>query len=504
MKLLNQLLLGIVLCSFHFTMAQQATFTEEYTYDKRAVPLELLAQDDNGYYFIFGNGKRGQGHKSIVRYTSELHPTENELTFEDEVKNPKTIGLIPSDDDALIIFREYHNSAKVYKLLHVDPFNMEITNQEVLATIIVDSGFNSIEEFFVDDNGNAQLLYSQPQPNSELQKYSIIGFNSEQQQTGRHDYEMLYTAKQLRLQYGLVSGNKLLLLAAKARTKKAGSDFRRKNYDIVLFEFKDGKVEEKLVIPADDKHLSQLQMLQQDNGDIIIYGFYASRNVAGISGSLFYRINEAGEVITDHAQPLSFQFFIKNLKENQAAIVSKNYTKGDYTSLNFVIQDIVEVDEDFIIIGERNWAFQSYGIWYYQSMDIAAVKINGKTGEIIWDQKIGKNNSNTGNSLYSYFCSVLDGENISFFYNGNEENLDYVNGKAKAAFGNNNDAIMMVNLDVNSGEYYRKVLLNSDEKGPYRIRPSLHFINSENENIIFSQDFSNVKNQRFLKIELDD
>jgi len=495
-SLFNQLLLGMALCSFQFAIAQHTNFSDEYSY-KRAIPLELLDQDEGGYYFLFGQGKYGYGNKSIVKYSADLKPTDKSLTLIKEgLLETKTIATLPSNENVTLVVREEFNDDKTYKILHIDPTNMQLIKEDTLATISVRDGLNSFEDFVFDSAGNSQLVFSQAQANKEKQKLSVMSFGSDHKEISQREYELAYNSKQLiYIQGGIYNGN-FILLALKTKSNLQNYDLIHKNFDIILFEFNNGKVIEKVVIPAQDKYLIGTSYKKLDNGDLIIYGGYSYKYTLGVAGLFFYRINEDGELITSHNEDFSKDFLLKNLSDKKINKVEERIDDSNYAERFLAIQDIIEIEDDFIILAEKSWSTGSYTSRLYNSHDIAAIRINGKTGKIMWAEKVAKNNSHT-NPIYTSYTSVLYDKSLYLIYNGSESNLDYKEGSPKPAFGKTS-AMILTKLDTETGDYTRLLLYNKLEKGYHRLRPGLHFLTNENENVIFSQDYSNVRKQRFL------
>ncbi|MDG5491936.1 hypothetical protein [Psychroserpens sp. SPM9] len=83
----------IITCLFAFvcfhtlnaqdTVQFQVEYGSIFKNDKREIPTDIIAKDDNGYYLLYAEGRFGQGDDiSLRQFDLNLTPTCKEIEFD--------------------------------------------------------------------------------------------------------------------------------------------------------------------------------------------------------------------------------------------------------------------------------------------------------------------------------------------------------------------------------------------------------------------------------------
>lgn len=152
-------------------------------------------------------------------------------------------------------------------------------------------------------------------------------------------------------------------------------------------------------------------------------------------------------------------------------------------------------------MAEQIWSFTyNYATTYYHH-DIAAIKLDSE-GNMLWANRIGKRNDKPNVPIYSSYFPVYKNNNVFLLYNCSEKNLNHTTGHLANYFTDFDKAFIATRIDLNTGNYRRKTVINNTKLEGITIRPSLYNWIDDNTLLMFGQDIDNLKNQRFIKLKL--
>ena len=286
-------------------------------------------------------------------------------------------------------------------------------------------------------------------------------------------------------------------------TDRITYDMNHGNYDYMLYSLIDGEYNMINRIKANGNHLRQVDLIEKESGEIVVAGMYSKKNMYSIKGIMHQRINREGskpEPIKSYE--FDEDFFTKLLVSPKKERVIRKISKGSYEDPYYVLYNILEYDNgDLLFVAEQIHTVISNYVATYFHENIALIRLD-EQGNIVWYNKIGKKNIKNNVAYYSHYNLIKrEDENVYFLYNGNTQNLHHRMGPVKGSFGSDQGKAFLATKLTPDGEYKRIILAIDSQLEGIRIRPGLTRWISDDELLLFGQDPSNVKNQRFVKLK---
>ena len=174
---------------------------------------------------------------------------------------------------------------------------------------------------------------------------------------------------------------------------------------------------------------------------------------------------------------------------------------GKYTERTGPTRELAKVFCDSIdAVVTRLKDFNGDGI-YDDEDDVIKLDENG---EVIWSNKIGKNNRKANVSIYSSYYPIMKNENLFLLYNCNDLNLNHKTGLVTNSFHPGGKWAFIATQVNDYGNYERMKLADKEQLNGITIRPSLYNWVDYNTLLMFGQDIDNLKNQGFVKINFNE
>ncbi|MEM8568340.1 MAG: hypothetical protein AAGF85_17905, partial [Bacteroidota bacterium] len=394
-------------------------------------------------------------------------------------------------------------SRKFYRQL-IYKENMQLGEKRFISEIIDDekSYKNAFSYFLNYDSSKFALIHSVPNKKKDFQKLKNIQFDSEFNETGVEEYEFEYLNKQLEFQYLTFLSKDSILVVGKHFNDFYQTGILTKDYEYKIFILTNGLVNEVAGFSQNLEHIRGIQFKLLGN-KLISTGFYSSKNIYAAKGIYFNRIDlKTGIIEIDTTQDFDQTFLIKTVSPNQVKGILRKFEKGTYEAPYFLLNEvIINNDSTFTLLGEQLYTVTTYGATTFFYLDLAAIKVD-YNGSIVWNTRIARNSERANVGYYSDHFITKRGDDLVLYLNDSEANLKYISGKPSKTF-KNSDIMLSAMVIKPSGAFTRNKIASQSEMSPILIRPGLTIPTKENSLVFFGQIPSNVKNQRFFKVDIE-
>nr|WP_299339522.1 hypothetical protein [Allomuricauda sp.] len=281
-------------------------------------------------------------------------------------------------------------------------------------------------------------------------------------------------------------------------------DFK-KEYEYQLFKLDQGNLHKLATISNQGKHLRSLEMLHSDSGEVILSGIYSEKDLYGMRGVYFCKLNgTSGAIVAEKFHPITPDFSLRLMEESKKKQNLLKNREGKPIELPYyILQDIVPVVQDghkFILLAEQIHSVTVYTQTKYYHDNVAMFQLD-TNGNLEWSNILGKRQLKDNVPIYSSFLPFPKNGKVHLFYNGNINNKSHTTGKVEKAFGS--EGVLFLTTIQENGGYVRNKVASVEELEGIFGRPSLYSWLDEHTVIFFGQDINNVKNQRFIKVTLN-
>ncbi len=263
------------------------------------------------------------------------------------------------------------------------------------------------------------------------------------------------------------------------------------------------------------KYTNQLSIAVDKNENFVVSGFYGERGIKGQSKGtgvrgVFFAVMDpkSEEILSSGYHEFDDQFIMEGLSKNQKEKTEKKKEKkGIEPSLyNFKMRNFestidggyLGVAEEYVLIiitttnPKTGASSTSYNYFYN---DLIVFKLD-KSGNMAWKKKIQKDQvTRDDGGFRSSFVMKQVGEKAFIIFNDNLKNYDPVTFKSLGGdnqypmkFSKKNNAIAVVEVDIEDGKIERNALKGSKELGSILI-PRLCVPDKENSSILMYTRF---------------
>ncbi|WP_394748710.1 hypothetical protein [Spongiimicrobium salis] len=473
--------------------------------DTREIPLEILGNDEDGFYVLYSRGRFGQGKQSIRKFNLNLTPTGQEIDLNETEEKRRTVGIAQFEDKIVHVWTELSDTGKSYYYQNVDLEAFSLGEKRFLTEIKNDSKSARYTgaSFFPDPETNTfQLFYTIPNKNKEMQRVKLQHFDTDFNLINENEFELPYTNKQFTL-YKVLKGNddEILVLGKNYFGSNIVALEGKKQYEHILYRIKDGTLEKLATIPADGKHLRYLSCVMKDDGHLLLSSLYSDKNMYGLKGIFQTKINvQDGTVLYSQFNPLDADFFTKLMPEGKRQKkVMKKVQENTFEAPYYILNKSMELASGgSLFLAEQIHSQTIYNSTTYYHENLAVFQLD-ESGKMQWSNAIGKKQQKRNVAIYSSYLTIPKDDATFLIYNGNLENLNHSNGSVINAF-TQGSALIAAKIHAD-GHYERKMLTDKTEMEGITIRPGLSNWIDENTLLLFGQDIDNLKNQRFVKVK---
>ncbi|MGB5419332.1 hypothetical protein [Algibacter sp.] len=508
------LLLFLLSINYHVVTSQNildVEFGSIFKNEKREIPVDIIGKDENGYYLLYSEGKYGQGDDMFLRkFNLDLTPSDQEINLKSDTYEGKfnSLGLIKIKNKIVHVFYLLTENGKTFYYQNIELDTFLLSPKKEITTVLNDSknANNSISKFMISDDENTiTLFYTIPNRNNETAKIRIQTFDSGFNEKTSNYFNFPYNNDVLSYRSVFVnSKNELFIVCKKYDSYKILNDENNHRYEFQIYNIKSDQLGLLATIRPENVHLRSLNTTIINDNELALTGLYSEKDLYAMNGVYAAKIDLTnGNILTSKYNKFTSDFFAKLMddgKKKKKAIAK--YKEGKRADQNYILRQTLKLDNDeLLVLAEQIWSYSyNYSITYYHH-DIAVIKLN-KDGEIIWTNKIGKRNDKPNVSIYNSYHPIYKNNQLFLLYNCSAKNLNHTTGLLANYFTDYDKAFISANVDLNSGDYKRQLLIRNDQLEGITIRPSLYNWVDDNTLLMFGQDIDNLKNQRFVKIKV--
>ena len=482
----------------------------EFKHDSRSIPEEYIGSANDMYYFLYSDGKYGQGKTSLVEFDSNLIPTSRELEINDSQNFPnrRSSGNLYFKDKIVNISSEKESD---YLRLFAKTITLEslwISSDETIADISLEGENMKKASFFLfqsPDSTKLGLVYFvPPKKDNDLELY-VQTYNDKLEIIEKEKYSI---PNYLSIAEGVFKeGSELILLLYNPDNIPKGDNLKQPfDYQYQIVSLSKGQVKSISKFDNVNKWLHNISLEVNENL-IEVVGVYSSFHRYDVQGSFFHQANteESQQPITTFS-PFSKQLLEEHIAKEYVLKSLRNRIKKRSELPYYILHSVLPYDDGSkLVLLEQSHIVSMNYVTTFNSEDILAFKIDNQ-GNIEWEKVIKKDNSKIGTWFYSSFIVLeQDNENHVLIYNGNSENIKQDASERLNAFTfpRGEESITLVEINKN-GSIHKHGMLFEEEIDGYRIRPGLTVEVDENKYMLFSQQLSNVKKQRYYEFSIEE
>lgn len=519
---------SVLLISIYFIVANifaqipQPNFevqpTVEFTSKKREVLKKMLFSDDSGHYALFAAGKNGIGKKSIRKLSNELQLIDYrvDLSFRKKVYEPSTIEVIVLENRIFHIWTAKTREGIAYFSQEIDVKNEKTIPEKLIARVNFDESLYDYTQADIMIDKDSKRAYLYIQLVNKLKKNMKIRFHVYDENINEiktENYEIPNSNTKFKLSHVKTYGDdKIILIGKNYHSENWAKSTRRKEYDHLIYSLAENKTELLKTISPNDQHLNTiLAKIKKDN--LIIMGLVGNQNISKPSSLYFLNYNLANSAVDQEHQRRIPDSFYEYPEEREEKIGSVQFTirfKKRNADSNYMAKNIITTSEnELLLITEQNFAvesqssvptgtnqFMSTGGKVYYSGDIVVFKMNF-SGELIWTEKIVKQQEWGGTADYLSFYPAYKNNKLFLFYNGT-----YLNIETVGIFLGKKDSALMCTIVQSDGSYQRNVVTHYTEEYPNVTLPFLSNYSEKHGVFLYSRAPGNIKRQKFTNITL--
>jgi len=511
----NNLLLFIFLLLAFPSMAQEGNNYSISLYDafktgEREIPEQYVGSNEKGHYFLYSEGKFGNGLSSLVKFNNDFQPTTEaiQLTHFDEKEGVSevSLGIIERGDKLLNITSKSTKTYRKYFAKTIDLNGFQITSEKEILNLSIE-GVNMKKTYvsfvLATDSSAVGLFYTIPTKPKEFRKYGLIVFDNDFNKIDAFTYQFPFSKNEFVIMGGTLLNKKemILLTADLSQVPLSPNSKKIPDYGYKIVQLNQGNSKTIGEVPNDNKWLNSLG-LRIDGSKIKLVGLYSNVGRYDAHGTFFHQIDQSNPGETIHQlEPFDQELLDQHSEISNLENLSKKRIRKHSELAYYIPKSIMNYDDGAILmVAEETFNLSQYITTYY-SQNLLAIHFD-KEGNRKWTRMIKKDNSKNNTWIYSSYLVLKDSTDFHLIYNGNRKNLQKDHLVRNNAFINEEDESVVVATISKEGDVSQKVVTNFLQTQGFRIRPKLSSKLNENEVLLFSQKPSNVKNQRFILLKL--
>ena len=488
-------------------------YGEKFKNEKREIPVSIIDRDETGYYFLYSEGKYGQGDDIYLRkFNLDLTPTNLRAKLKIEVEGSKfnSLGISRIKNKLVHLFSLQSSAEKGYYYQFIDISDFTISQKELITRVNFYTGSKNKEylrNFFIKNSQDEIVLFFRVMgEKSESLKFRKKVFDTDFKEKYEKVYE--FGIENGKASYSDIFRSKADIFYLQTKvydSNKIFADENKHRYQHQIYRLDSVSPVRLSNIRPKDVHMRFLDANVDDNEEMILTGITSKKDMYSMSGIYNAKINlNDGSFVYENYNKLSADFFSQLMIDGKRKEkLKKKYLEGKRENINYIFKKSYLLENgETILIAEQIWSMSANFATTYYHHNIAVIKLD-KQGKIVWEKKIGKMNTKNNTPTYSSFLPILRDCKLLLLYNGTEDNLNHKTGVVKNSFGSLKSAFICTQVDLKTGEYKRNVISTKSELDGITIRPFLYNWIDKNTLLMFGQDISNLKNQRFFKLKFD-
>ena len=253
------------------------------------------------------------------------------------------------------------------------------------------------------------------------------------------------------------------------QTKKNDKKKSVAAYNITLFHFtKDDEKPREYRLQLGDSFIRGASLTTDKGDNLKCAGFYSNTKSGSLQGVFYLNLASDGAITASNKK----EFTVADLKKFGEKNTDKDRTgdmglEDSFKFSDFLVRDdgsaVVVAEENYVIV-HTSYNGRTYSTTYeYNSRDIIVFSINTK-GEIERVSAIPKYQVGINTDYFISYVSLLHGNDVVFFYNEDEDNMDKPVSNPKPKRVNNFKECIAVMTTLNpDGKLVRKRLFEAKD-----------------------------------------
>lgn len=417
--LLVYLLIPTITSGQYASGAYEVEFGPEFQFKKTRYIHQIIAEDSLRTYVTFTD--RNANQQILREFDANLKPTGRELQLDSkDVRFDRSLGLIKFGQGYLNLVEHQEKWDLNYYYQPIDVNTMSVEPKKLLCRIKGDvrSALATDRNLSISPN-DSLLVFAHSKASRRKDQYEInvhvldYGLNLIENIT----YTLPHTIKRMDL-YGLVITNDGTVYA---RARNHGNKLY--DYDFRLYELRNGVVKECHRTFTNKYHIG-LSTMALNEEQVVISGYYGLNAFGNIRGYQYQVYNiSTGEMVVDSLVPFPDDYFCYGLSDKQKKRRKEKINNSRYEDHSYsILRTAFIKDENVLLAAEEAVRKNNNGplAYAYLTETMALVAIN-KKGQLLWHQKINKNNAMLWQRLphASYLANLTD-NNLYCYFNTNK------------------------------------------------------------------------------------
>lgn len=503
------------------TKTNKATVVEgEEVQTGRASVVGLIGTDESGYYTLI--------YKKKVLY---IEHTNRSMSVDKSVKVPKLKkdGQPLFFDFCQMVDGEiyYFYYAKDSRTNTITLYSQQIDKSSLTPSVstekkITEVSYSSRKDFtrsaryspFLTkaspDESIIMLYYMEPQkedgPLKSSPEYNVRILGKNMQSLWEKKISLKIDGSYQIDQMKLDDNGTLSFIVIEYQDKTDARESRRAgkpSYSYRLFRFSNNG-NDKIDVPIElkDKFITDLQIDNAPNGDIVVAGFYSEKGTFSIRGAFYMRLDGQNQSIkVQNMTEFETTFITQYYSEKEKKREKKKEDKGEEPELYAFRMDelLLRGDGGATMIAEQfyentvchtttdaNGRVSTTCTTYYTYNDILVISFN-PDGSLNWKCKIPKRQTSANDGgYYSSYAYATVNDKLYFIFNDNPKNLFLKADEKPYPYVRSKEfAVVLVEVD-GAGKASRELLFTS-ERGDVILRPKVCEQTGQKEMFICSQ-----------------
>lgn len=541
-----------ILCSFSSNVFAQFLEPDfdiypsvEFQNKKKEILQKIIYSDPSGHYAIYASGKNGGGKKSIRKFNTNFKPMNYriKINFTKNAFEPKTIDIITIDNKVYHIWSERSVNGVDYFSQEIDLLSESIKTNIKIATVSREEAYYEFckPKLVLDsDLKRVYLFVELVKGQKENKKLSIFVFDSKMNSISHEKYTVPHDNKNFIVKSIIPTKNNAhILFGMWFSWEDKDKSIKAKEYSYFAYKLLNNEVALLTEIKTKGAYLSSF-LTETKGSDLYISGLLAQETRDIPSGLYFLKYDLSKKEIANEkriAMPENFYKYPEYLvdKTNRSD-KTKDKKKRKEDSFYVPKKLFITNKNEVILLTEQNSLVQSSGggftyglpdasgmptilpfpIYRFQSEsthdlgdshdkdfglhlrnDIAIFKFDN-TGEILWSNKIEKQQEWQGTSSYISLYVKYQNNKLFLFYNGN-----YLNIEGNGDFLGKKDSALLCTVVKDNGNYQRQVIHRYIGEYPNVTMPFLSHYSDKYGVLLYSRAPLNVKRQKFTRVTLN-
>lgn len=448
--------------------------------------IDIIPNDGPDFYALRWSGSAILGKFKIASYRG-LHPTGSGRIEQVADKTMAAFHSLVQIDGRLFVFLTDKKNGQNH--IYIQEYDQDLSPLEEARHLA------AYDVEFIKDRGSFSVLQSKNKEffaviwqieakKGENDSYGFKVYNKNLELISDGEYKLPYSSELSFIYNQHLANNGDYFISVVEYSDLGKGIFKTyENYKATHILQINNEGIETFTLDLTDRRIEALE-LSDNGGDVFtVTGIYGLPKSSGVSGLFYLRINfEKKEIIDEGFQDFGVDFITQDWtdREKEKADRRSEKGKGDPQLYDYVVRQ-TEVLSDGSVVGSLEQYYirsvQSYNaqtrtyttLYYYYYNDIIAFKI-GVNGGFDWLKKIDKYqvSVNDGGPFSSYSRFINDGK-LCFIFNDNVRNYDemgtFVPQKNvyAASFAKKKNAVALVEMDLQTGEYTRRTFFDRSE-----------------------------------------